>query len=180
MRDHLSRTGIVSPGLMIILLFLIQFPVSADEDLPRVQYSIDFDQILSIRFGVYYPVVVRQGGVRFSLGVSPLGFPLISYSAAGVYHFRCSRRAFQLDAEAGLLLAYFNYFEGVCIDWDPIIDDPFHGWVAGAALVWGYRSNSRQYSLITGAGPWWEWQRDSGWKGPTVMPVVGLRYGWAM
>ncbi len=170
--------GPVKPLLrffVLILFFAVSVYTFGDNTNTSLRFSLDFDQILSIRAGLSLPFNETLGG-RISFGASPFGIATMTYSGTGYYHFRAAERRFQLDGEVGILLGYFNYFEGEYVDWDPIIDDPFHGIIPGAVLVWGYRGKTGQYSLITGAGPWWEWQRDSGWKGPRIMPVAGLRY----
>ena len=174
MRSRAGKTGI---ALLFCLVSSLVWAVSPADSYPRLEPSLELDQMLSIRFGAEYRTSERVG-IRGSLGISPLGFPLISCSAAGVYHFRLPEKVFQVDAEAGLLLGYANFFEGEQLDLDPVIDNPFAGWLYGAAVSWGYRRNGCQLSLLSGAALWWEWQRDSGWKGPEVMPVVGLRWGW--
>ncbi len=171
------KLDIFSIALIVFFLSVLSSPIFAGEESGKLQLSLDFDQILSLRLGISLPVDDSLG-LRLSFGASPFGIATMTYSGTGVCHFRAPEQRFQIDGEVGILLGYFNYFEGEYIDWDPIIDDPFHGIIPGVALVWGYRGKTGQYSLITGAGPWWEWQRNSGWTGPRIMPVVGLRYGF--
>jgi hypothetical protein len=163
-------------GLLLLFLVPPEWIYGADEP---TRIVLELDQMLTVRAEVEFPVATRTA-VRAGGGVSVLGFPLISYSAVGVYHLRDAESPFQLDLEGGMPLAYFNFFEGECIDWDPHIDDPFAGWLYGGGLSWGRRMKSGQISLFTGLAAWWEWQRDTGWKGPEPMALVSLRYGWEL
>lgn len=85
---------------------------------------------------------------------------------------------FQLDVEVGLPVAYFNPFENALVDWDPIIDDPYAGFGTGATIVWGYRFDAGRLGLKTGVFLLNEYQRDSGWREPAILPEISVEWGF--
>ena len=163
---------------VFILCFLIP-PACLEAADEGAKIVLELDQLMTVRVELELPVAPKAG-FRAGGGVSLPGFPLISCSAVGIYHLRDAESRFQLDLEGGLPLAYFNFFEDQCMDWDPHINDPFAGWLWGGGLSWGRRTKSRRVSLFTGIAAWWEWQRDSGWKGPGPIFLLSLRYGWEL
>ncbi len=62
------------------------------------------------------------------------------------------------------------------MDWNPIIDDPYAGWCPGASLVWGHRFRRGQLGLKTGIVCIFEFQRDTGWRNPMILPEVAVEW----
>jgi len=160
-------------SLLMLSLFLI-LPLYG-KDIPGINFYLELDQMLSLKIGAEYSFS-EKWGIRGSFGTSPLGLTTFTYSFMGVYHFSSPDDTWQFDLEWGLPLAYFNFIEGRYADWDPIIDDPFHGYLFGFSLLIGYRASECLWGLRIGGSIWIENQRDTGWKGPRFIPVVSLLY----
>lgn len=157
-------------GLFLFLL-LITVVNGEAQDL-----FLEADQMLQLRLGA--EASLGSGGcpwaLRGSFGVSPLGITTLSANLLGVCRVRNPERGGFLSLEAGLPLVYGDFLENNLVDWDPIIDDPYFGFLAGGAVRGGWRFGWGSPALRLGVALWWEFQRDSGWKGPGVLPVVAL------
>lgn len=167
--------------ILIASVFLIGLSanaVFAQESKPERpwDFSIELNQMLHFQLDVEY-FFNDSFGLKGGLGLSPIGITCITYNTVFVYHLNLPSEHFQLDIEAGLPIAYFDVFEGAYVDWDPIIDDPYFGFLPGASLLISYRFNEEQaLGIRAGAAAMIENQRDTGWKGPYPMPIIAIIY----
>ena len=160
--------------ILFLFLFVLCSYISAAEENRILNWQIELDQMMQLRLGVTWNIN-DYWGFRGSLGAAPFGITTWSYNLMGIYHFSIPRQ-WEVDMEFGLPLGYFNFIEGRYVDWDPIIDDPFAGWLFGASLRAGYRFNFGMIGLRLGGAWWMEYQQDSGWKDPGIMPIVAAFY----
>jgi hypothetical protein len=164
----------------LVLLFLLSLPSGFSES--RYENSpwrlhLELDQMLCLKFGAEYSLSPRWG-IKGALGVPFFGLGHISYDLVGIHHFRPLESPFQLATEFGLPVAYFNALEGEVIDHDPVIDDPYYGWCPGVNLVWGWQFKAGTLGLKTGVLLLLEYQQDSGWRDPGVLPEVALEWAF--
>ncbi|MDC7226795.1 MAG: hypothetical protein PQJ61_08515 [Spirochaetales bacterium] len=167
-------------SLFLILLILAVANVSADDSrLERPwDFSLELNQMLHIQLDVEY-FFNDSIGMKAGFGVSPLGWTCFTYNVLVVYHLNLPEEHFQLDFEAGLPIAYFDFIEGRYVDWDPMIDDPYYGFLPGACLLISYRFNEEHaLGLRAGVAAMFEHNLDSGWKEPGVMPVFAIVYNF--
>ena len=137
---------------------------------------LEMDQMFMLKIGAEQSLS-PDWGIKFAAGVSAFGLTTFGYEVVGVYHLKPSENRFQLDLEFGLPVAYFNFLEGVIVDWDPNIEEPFAGWAPGADLVWGIRFNQGTVLCIkTGFLIPVEYQKHEGWStGMQVIPAMALQ-----
>lgn len=131
---------------------------------------IEINQMLSINLG-YEISNESELGFRTSIGVSPFDVKAVSYSALFFYTF-FSIDDFSSSIEIGLPLGYFDLLENKYVDWDPIIDSPYAGWLSGVTirgLFWN------TWALKLGISYWTEWQEDDGFKNG-IIPLVSVDY----
>lgn len=163
--------------ILYILIFLfLSFPLIAQDsknELNTVNAYFELDQMFAIKLGVEYNFN-QQWGVKGALGASVFDIKVITYNLMGVYHIQESWKNWDLDFEYGVPQAYFDQLENRYVDWDPIIDDPYAGWLFGANILISYQTDSNKYGLRLGLSTMVEHQRDSGWKGPALIPIVAL------
>ena len=104
---------------------------------------------------------------------------MMTYNALVVYHLNLPAEHFQLDFEAGLPLAYFDFIEGRFVDWDPNIDDPYYGFLPGAGVLVSYRFNKEQaLGLRAAAAVMFEHQLLTGWREPMFIPLFAVVYNF--
>ena len=157
----------------IFLVWIISvFPVSVF----AADVYVELDQMLCVKIGLEQEFSPRWG-IKGSLGISPLGITVIPYDLSGFYRIIYDEnRPFRLTSEFGLNVAYFDVFEGNVVDWDPHIDDPYAGFIPGINLNWGYAFKRGVLGLKTGILYMMEYQRDSGWRDPILLPEITLEY----
>jgi len=158
---------------LLLLLLIPQFITAKERG--KINLYFEFDQLTQLRFGLTYNFT-DDWGIRSSFGLSPLGPTTMSYNLMGVYRFLKPANPWQIDMEFGLPLSYINFIEDRWVDWDSNIDDPFEGWLAGVSARMGRRFSTGFWGARLGAAYWWEHQRDSGWKGFRLMPIVSAIY----
>lgn len=166
--------------LFFIFVFLAVGMVPAQEINPErpVDLSLEINMMLHLQLEIEY-YFNESFGIKTGLGLSPLGITCFSYMAQFVYHLNLPTEHFQLDLEAGLPLAYFDFIEGRYVDWDPIIDDPYYGFLTGGGILASYRFNKKQaLGLRAGIAAMFEHQLNTGWRKPIVMPIVSLVYNF--
>ena len=168
-----------------LLLFLLFFPfrlLAADDSTEHPErpwdFSLELTQMLTLQLELEY-FFNDNLGIKAGFGASLLGSTCFTYNALFVYHFNLPADHFQLDFEAGLPVAYFDFIEGRYVDWDPIIDDPYFGFAPGAAFLFSYRFNEEHaLGLRLGAAVKIEHQLESGWTENRVLPVFTLVYNF--
>lgn len=168
--------------VVILLVFMTVFIglVSADEKQTERpwDFSIELNQMLHFQFDVEY-FFNNSFGLKAGMGLSPFGITCFTYNVLAVYHLNLPTEHFQLDIEAGLPIAYFDFIEGEYVDWDPIIDDPYFGFLPGADLLISYRFNDEHaLGLRAGAAVMFEHQRNTGWKDLSLMPIIAVVYNF--
>ncbi len=136
-----------------------------------VNLYIELNQMFSINVGIEIKND-NNLGFRGSLGASPFDIKTISYSAVLFYKLPENFTNFDYSVELGIPIAYFDLFEGKYVDWDPIIDNPYAGWLLGVTIKTEF---FRHWLLKTGVAYWIEWQEDEGFKNG-VLPIVSLGY----
>lgn len=163
----------ISEKQFISWLSLVLFLLLPRQAVADVRPLVEFDQILCLRAGAEYCPEYALG-IKCGAGTSVFSINTVSLNLMAVYRLHPNAGNWIFDLETGIPLAYFDALEGTCVDWDPMIEGPYAGFVAGFSCSsvyapWGL-------GLRLGGGLWWEWQRSSGMKGPRAMPVVSLSY----
>ena len=169
----------LTKGTLFLIFFIlagtIVFAENPDPERPW-DFSIELNMMLHIQFDVEY-YFNESLGIKSGLGISPLAGTCFTYNALLVYHLNLPTEHFQLDLEAGLPLAYFDFIEGRYVDWDPMIDDPYYGFLPGLDILASYRFSERQaLGLRAGASVMFEHQLNNGWRTPGIIPILTLVY----
>ena len=165
-------------GIRLLIIFLLPITLGFGESRygdRSWRLHLELDQMLCLKIGAEYSFSPRWG-IKGALGPSFFGSGHVSYDLVGIHHFRDAESPFQLAMEFGLPIAYFNALEGEVFDRDPIIDDPYYGWCPGLNLVWGWKFKAGTLGLKTGVVALFEYQRDSGWRDPGVLPEIALEW----
>ena len=165
--------------LLIALLTLTSGLPAEEQSSERPwDFSVEFNQMLHIQIELEY-FFNNDLGMKAGFGIAPFGITCYTYNTLLVYHLNLPKEHFQLDIEAGLPLAYFDFLEGEYVDWDSTIDDPYYGFLPGIGVLASYRFDNRQtLGLRAAATMMFEHQRDSGWKDPGFMPLFAVVYNF--
>ncbi len=169
-------------NILIILIFLTLPPTSLiafekNNERPW-DLSAELSMMLTLQLDVEY-FFNDSFGLKAGFGISLIGLTCFSYNMLFEYHLNLPTEHFQLDLEAGLPLAYFDFIEGRYVDWDPLIDDPFLGFLPGGGALFSYRFNEEHaLGLRAAAAVMFEHQRDTGWKTPGFIPILALVYNF--
>jgi hypothetical protein len=168
--------------ILVMVLVLFNISLSGDEpekddyrDSKDVKFYLELNQIMGINLGVHYSFTERFA-LKGAFGVAPFHWTSMSYSLLGSYLLNPAGKKWLFFVEGGMPIGYFDEFEGRYIDKDPYIDDPYHGFIVGGGILITRAVGLHRIGLRIGAGPWWEEQEHSGWKGPRIMPVVSLAW----
>lgn len=159
-------------GIFLVFVFLL-LSISLHSYQPdrKIGFHIEFDQMLSFKLGAEYRFN-DAWGIRggFGTGIPPGG--TFTWNLKGYYRFTSPQNPWKVDAEIGMLQAYFNPIES------SQEFAPFHGYLPGLSLRFGRQTKIGLFALRAGGGFWMEHQKESGWKGRRIMPVVALNYGF--
>ncbi len=161
--------------VLSILVVSLSFAEVTNPERPW-DFSFELNMMLHAQFDVEY-FFNESMGLKGGFSIPGISGTSFTYNVLFVYHFNLPSEHFQLDIEAGLPLAYFDFIEGRYVDWDPYVDDPYYGFIPGLGLLASYRFNQKQaLGLRIGAGMLLEHQLQSGWRKPWVAPVIALVY----
>lgn len=156
---------------MCRLIFIITFVLSSPLTVYAGDIYIEVNQMMALNLGVE----VSNGsgfGFRGAVGSSPFSLKCITYNMVLFYSIPYRFKNIEFSIEGGLLLAYFDFLENRYVDWDPVIDSPYAGWLEGVAI------NMRLYNswmLRFGISYWTEWEEGYGFKHGFI-PVVSIGY----
>jgi len=165
-------------SFFLIFFILVTTVIFAEDSNPERpwDFSLELNMMLRVQFDAEY-FLNDSLGLKGGFGISPIGGTCFTYNALLVYHLNLPTPHFQLDIEAGLPLAYFDFIEGRYVDWDPMIDDPYYGFLPGLGVLASYRFNEQQaLGLRLGAAVMFEHQLNTGWRDPGIIPMVALVY----
>ena len=157
------------------LLIFFSANLTAKEYTEKKSWNVylELNQMFTLNIGVEY-FLNNNWSIKGVVGTTPFSITSFTYNLLGVYHLKKPGDTWLIDFEFGVPIAYFDQFEGRYVDNDPIIDDPYAGWLFGISFLFSYNFGASSLGLRIGAGWWKEHQRDSGWKGDRVLPVVAI------
>ncbi|MGL1890804.1 MAG: hypothetical protein OCD02_04220 [Spirochaetaceae bacterium] len=153
--------------VLLISIFIIFFSNNINGN----SLYIEINQMLGYNVG--YEMKNSTGlGFRFGLGLSVFNIKSVSYSSVLFYELPINSDNVSLSINIGLPLAYFDLWEEKYLDWDPIIDTPYAGWLIGSTIKCTIK---KHFSINLGAAYWIEWQ-EYGDDKDGFMPLVFLGY----